>query len=480
MVDKSEERFDTYKEKSLDLHCKFKKPEIQRKVRKEVEQLVENMGITKEVVRREREKNILKEEDMVRPKKAKPEASVPKPKQSKGSAPSSNGQKLVNSPKPQAKSSSEVKRKQGQARVLISNDEEEIESDDAVKEKKKIVKAAKVVKGKSSSKEQSHKKTQSYEIVMTIRKVKETIVKEGNLKPISKYYELLDDVGKRSIKKTTIEYLNKYNRPLIEIMSEIRWSLYDIMDMRKETARIEEERIREYILVQLCPMIEKAKIDRILEENEKKFRSKKRVNKIMIGRNEGVGRETKQILRAILSNNNYEMDKPILEEDEDEGDKINVDVGDVDKVDSEESEVKVATEARDTEDPIKGKEIYVEDPEFSQGPISLASLSPIKVLKLVVLSQAKASEDGEKYCTNRRVDDVDKEDMDVETGSEDEKEKVANDEMEIEKKEVVGEEEEVQRKVYVEKPDSNPSVSDSKNFSQNTIEDVNPKSMSSA
>lgn len=84
---------------------------------------------------------------------------------------------------------------------------------------------------------------------MNVRKVKETIVKEGNLKPISKYYELLDDAKKRSIEEATIKYLNTYNRDLIEIMSEIPQSLYEIIDIRKETARIEEERIREYILV---------------------------------------------------------------------------------------------------------------------------------------------------------------------------------------------------------------------------------------
>lgn len=61
-MDKYEERFETYMEKSLDLHTKFKKPEIQKKVRKEVEQLAESMGITKEVIWRAREKNILKEE----------------------------------------------------------------------------------------------------------------------------------------------------------------------------------------------------------------------------------------------------------------------------------------------------------------------------------------------------------------------------------------------------------------------------------
>lgn len=77
LVDKFEEMFVNYNAKSLDLHSKFKKLEIQMKVRKEVEQLVENLGITKEEVWRDREKNILSEEDIINLKKAKLKALSP-------------------------------------------------------------------------------------------------------------------------------------------------------------------------------------------------------------------------------------------------------------------------------------------------------------------------------------------------------------------------------------------------------------------
>lgn len=39
---------------------------------------MENLGITKEMVRRAREKNILKDEDIVKPKEAKPKTPPPK------------------------------------------------------------------------------------------------------------------------------------------------------------------------------------------------------------------------------------------------------------------------------------------------------------------------------------------------------------------------------------------------------------------
>lgn len=50
MVDPNKETFGIYKEKSLKLHQEFNKLVIEKKVRKEVEALVERMGITKEVV----------------------------------------------------------------------------------------------------------------------------------------------------------------------------------------------------------------------------------------------------------------------------------------------------------------------------------------------------------------------------------------------------------------------------------------------
>lgn len=51
--------------------------------------------------------------------------------------------------------------------------------------------------------------------------------------------------------------------------------------------------IRKYVLVQLHHVIEKTRVDRIPDENKEKFRSKKRVNKIMIGKSDEVRKETK-------------------------------------------------------------------------------------------------------------------------------------------------------------------------------------------
>lgn len=54
--DTTVERFGTYEELSMKLHVELRKPKINRKVRKEVEQLAENLGLTKEAVRQFRER----------------------------------------------------------------------------------------------------------------------------------------------------------------------------------------------------------------------------------------------------------------------------------------------------------------------------------------------------------------------------------------------------------------------------------------
>lgn len=53
LMDEKEERFGTYKEKDLDLHKKFTELTRKRKVRKEVKEVAEQIGISKEAMQRE-------------------------------------------------------------------------------------------------------------------------------------------------------------------------------------------------------------------------------------------------------------------------------------------------------------------------------------------------------------------------------------------------------------------------------------------
>lgn len=203
------ERFGTYKEKSLDLHYKFNKPKMQKKVRKEVEELVERMGITKEVVWREREKNSPSEEDFINPKKDKPEALV------------------IN---PQGKPFGEEKRKQGQARVFILVDEEETKLDEAVKEvKAKATKVTKIAMEKPFGGTKPGKKFKIYELddkpPMSLDQIVNEVIKNGNLRPLSEWYDNFDESGKGTLEESTIEYMNVYSKALNELMSVIPKSL---------------------------------------------------------------------------------------------------------------------------------------------------------------------------------------------------------------------------------------------------------------
>ncbi|XP_059068208.1 uncharacterized protein LOC131858776 [Cryptomeria japonica] len=207
-IDDKEERFGTCQDKDLDLHKKFTRPTGKRKVRKEVEELEEQMGITKEVVQRAREQNILKEEDVVK-KQAKQVSPPPKQDKAKQSkfAPISDVQKPIPPPKPQSSSTGEdeKKNKEKSVRKYVIV-EEETKSDEEVREVKKLSTYARVVKkplsneappakkaktqGEPSSKMKADKKKSEidealklskledpYTIVPPLQKIIDTIVK---------------------------------------------------------------------------------------------------------------------------------------------------------------------------------------------------------------------------------------------------------------------------------------------------------------
>ncbi|XP_059078088.1 uncharacterized protein LOC131876662 [Cryptomeria japonica] len=238
LVDENKERFGTFKEKDLSLHKQFTKCGRKRKVRKEVEQLAEQMGITKEVVQRAREKNIL-EEDMVKnkynpiftpPKKAKA-------KQSK-STPTSGVQKVVPPPKPQSSSTdgAEKRKKEKPVRTYVIA-EEETKLDEKVREVKETIIYARVVRnppsgeaqlakkpkteGDPSGKAKPSKKKKSkldeafklgkLEVPYTLVPLKSLdeiineIKKEGNLKNLPIYYENYDDKDQKAIEEINLE-----------------------------------------------------------------------------------------------------------------------------------------------------------------------------------------------------------------------------------------------------------------------------------
>lgn len=159
-------------------------------------------------------------------------------------------------------------------------------SDEDVKEmNSKGTKASKVPKDKLSGGEQTSKKIKIDfgKYGMSVDNVEKSLTVQGNLKTLLEFYEKFDHVGKRTLEESTVKYLNIFDTALVEIMFEIPRSLYDILEMRRSSAKEEDERLKEYLIVNLCMVIVVEEVDIILKEVGKVFRRKPRINKVIIG-----------------------------------------------------------------------------------------------------------------------------------------------------------------------------------------------------
>lgn len=79
---------------------------------------------------------------------------------------------------------------------------------------------------------------------MSLSQIVDEVIKEGNLKHISEYYENCDENDEREIEEVIEEYMNIYKKTLIELSSMIMKGLYEILDARRHTASLEDERIK--------------------------------------------------------------------------------------------------------------------------------------------------------------------------------------------------------------------------------------------
>lgn len=86
--------------------------------------------------------------------------------------------------------------------------------------------------------------------------------------------------------------MNAYSKALIELSSMNLKGLYEILDVRRNASNLEDERMKEYVLVNLCSVISKSKVDRLLKIEKSKFTRKPRVNRIMFRKVDEVAKET--------------------------------------------------------------------------------------------------------------------------------------------------------------------------------------------
>lgn len=63
-------------------------------------------------------------------------------------------------------------------------------------------------------------------------------------------------------------------------------------------------------MVNTCSVISRDEVERLLILAKEKFRSKRRVNRIMFGKIDEVARETKQIVKDFLLELRYEVNQP--------------------------------------------------------------------------------------------------------------------------------------------------------------------------
>lgn len=112
---------------------------------------------------------------------------------------------------------------------------------------------------------------------LTLKEVIDEILKEENLKNVPIYYENFDDKYQRAIEEVVVEYMDVYSKTLIELTSMIPKSLYDILDARRHTTSLEDERIKEYVLVNLSSDIAKDEVITLLKLAKDRFQSKKRL-----------------------------------------------------------------------------------------------------------------------------------------------------------------------------------------------------------
>lgn len=96
-------------------------------------------------------------------------------------------------------------------------------------------------------------------------------MKDENLKNVSIYYENFEEKNQRAVEEAIVEYMDKFSKVLIELSSMIPKSLYDILDARRHTTSIEDERIKEYVLVNLSSVISRDEVTRSLKLAKDRF-----------------------------------------------------------------------------------------------------------------------------------------------------------------------------------------------------------------
>lgn len=88
-------------------------------------------------------------------------------------------------------------------------------------------------------------------------------------------------------------HLHYLRKSLIELEQSIPKALYNILDGRRLTGSKLDKEMKERELIKIIACISQEEVDKLMElTNRKEFRSKNKVNRLMVGRVEEVRKET--------------------------------------------------------------------------------------------------------------------------------------------------------------------------------------------
>ncbi|XP_057834806.1 uncharacterized protein LOC131045274 [Cryptomeria japonica] len=252
---------------------------------------------------------------------------------------------------------------------------------------------------------------------MSTNQLIDEIIVDENLKNIGACYENSDEGDQRKIEEAVLLYLHNFRKILIELEKTIPKYLYNLINARRMTAIKIHREMKERELVNpeekqgvsrsqknetqtkdhtedqgnttldaeigdSFPVVDNPATPKIQQvdtapsgntgakdkgdELEKKDveNAKAKVSEV----DKGKGKEYEG--KDKTNNPLVDAANPLILENESDTKKDA-------KVEQVEVKVEIEAKARDIDKSMKGKQIHIEDPEFTQGPINLASLPPI-------------------------------------------------------------------------------------------------------
>lgn len=125
---------------------------------------------------------------------------------------------------------------------------------------------------------------------------------DGNLKNLETNFEQFDDGDQMKVEEALVLYLHNFSKTLIELEKSISKDFYSLIDARRMNASKIDIKMKDRELVNRCKYITHSEVNKLIEEaNKKEFKSKNKINRLMIGNLEEVRKEIEEIWKKNYS-----------------------------------------------------------------------------------------------------------------------------------------------------------------------------------